>query len=1777
MAYMRKANELAEIRKITNQSIANRDKLSANRAAQLLPDKYSPGSFTADHSPNSTFRGPGSGITHQQAEEIEPGWMDKAGHAYNSATRPFAAFGFWGALETRKAITGNNEGVDEMREYMKARYKRSKDSLANRSIERNIKSLISPSLANRSIERNKRSEVFFDTPLIPLNKDEYTSLDNLWKNNTLPWGVLGTIEMVLDPINLLPMTFIAKSVGKLSIGAFKMGTQILARGPNGPLKRAAGRKLAEMRDTLTTGDTEMAEFAKKLGLEYTPTKELDDYYMSHTSSPLNPENVGSNFAEKLEVTSGATNKEISNISWHTTLGAKLGFVVQPTDTQGLIRTTRDSMIEKAGERGQQWFGKLSGIEKTAWDIDGKGNVRNVSLNLEKAKKVQLALENQDIGNKRAIRYIKDLIKAETANPGRKYHSSNVIENYNLFDYVETGKASLEGQLEFINQWKNMQNEVIGPNSILKKYLTPEDLINEKAMQTEFLYDVVVDGVNVQGRYFPHVGVARTDAETGRIAAFSGLISKGVQEPFFNRKTQEIIEDGYKKYASSKGVQYTKFSDSPSFAASAYYQGIAGTAAEVWYKKEYLNYLGTLSEEKLRKTIRELWTTQTNKRGKILKILKAVPTGLSGKFIAQIVKEPWDELNQNIVKTIKEKDDLFEVLDLIDSAKANIKLKELGIVQSQRLNISGVSTDTAQKAVARLTTEPKKAYDASIVKVREMKKAYRELTDYPDSIQNQEKFTSYSSTNLKIPKKLALIEPDIKAKASVQATARVANTQKVKAYTELLGNAIKKADIDHATIKATMENLKRARFIPKNLVQKGRTSTSDIVIGKDRFQDLTKLKTVTLASRVVGKNLGEASSDIDALQRLERAYPGMDLDILRQTKFGATKELPDGLDHLQSVVQTKLGTVTSTIRTQKKALKNRSKTSEIEIPNGGWINFGSSAVLKDVETGLKLGSESEAVGSLIKGIMDVNSTLRLSQTALDLGGFMINGLRLLTTPGGPESFRKLSVGLIFDIIRGKVDPNDWLLMKNSSETLFMRDAKIRANVRYEAVAEQLELFSTDMFEGVLGKKQVVKIAGKIVRAFEAIPEGRLSESFSLKDVLRYAKNVPTATIKAYSVASNFFVNEQFELMYRTIPEHVMKKMGVKSLKDIPENKLPEAQRLWRQAEQDLGDFANKSGGKLTREAGDWSLSAFTQNHQVMGAFLLFAPRFIASQISITTDLFRGRLKGNLARESSARLLGAATAFYIAACVVTDQEPKLDPRPKKDGGNGGDFFSFQAGPLNVALAGSANSLIKTIVQTGGQIRTGTLRAEQIKNPLDREENIFSRFIFNRVSPIVGTSLEIWDGRTYAGRAIDWGNSPLDVSVEVLKLMAADLLPFWGQTMRDLEVPNMASRSMGAGFEYMGLATYAASPWDMVSELRNQSTKDFYGDEFKAANGYFPIWDDLNSFQKMKVEQEFPEIVIAEENAKELWKDLTFSKIQEELNDYSAEVDEVHQNYDTEFDILVEKAVTMILSDAEMSAFDETWRDSRAFLYKTRSNSIKKIQSDHPDVLDFFLEQREEDKNIPLFDSIYQIYVDEIVYNSDLELHDLEGGYDFKQAELLKQRFINTYGAPIYGQISQMFELNSSTQHPLEREFRWGRQSPGVKKYWEAAYDIMDYYQIQYMRPIYDIYVKKKNSGDPLIRKEAILLEEDNPQIKMIAKKLTLVREQMRREDADLEHFLYKFGYLTTLLNTDNVERNTDPVYGGVPLSLQPINHEYPQWLIKAISYTAVKEDEELDTMK
>ena len=98
MAYMRKANELAEIRKITNQSIANRDKLSANRAAQLLPDKYSPGSFTADHSPNSTFRGPGSGITHQQAEEIEPGWMDKAGHAYNSATRPFAAFGFWGAL-----------------------------------------------------------------------------------------------------------------------------------------------------------------------------------------------------------------------------------------------------------------------------------------------------------------------------------------------------------------------------------------------------------------------------------------------------------------------------------------------------------------------------------------------------------------------------------------------------------------------------------------------------------------------------------------------------------------------------------------------------------------------------------------------------------------------------------------------------------------------------------------------------------------------------------------------------------------------------------------------------------------------------------------------------------------------------------------------------------------------------------------------------------------------------------------------------------------------------------------------------------------------------------------------------------------------------------------------------------------------------------------------------------------------------------------------------------------------------------------------------------------------------------------------------------------------------------------------------------------------------------------------------------------------------------------------------------------------------------------------
>lgn len=1697
---LRKMAEMRETKEIAQKTLINRDKVEAYRAPELIDtmyrQQYDLNEVTRDTSFDSNIGGISLSSNDQSksaVEASEPGIISKLARQYNKYTRPYAAVAYWGALEARKKLTGNDQGVAEMRNYIKARKRHV--GIKDRAL--------SPSYLTN-----------------PLTEKEEEALENIWKRNTLPWGVLGVIELVVDPINLLPVAFIAKSTGRLGVNAFKAGTRLVLRKGT-----TQSDEIAQLSEPLFNGQSSL-DIAKDMGLVDSGLEDpIRDFYKQANSTAVLADVPYANPAEYSESLLDRVKGRLPNILKTMTIGTKAGSVIQPTDTHGALRVMRDATFANFGRRGRAWERQLAGLERLAWDLDGAGNIRNVRFNQQRALVVLEdlnkqaknltgeALEEITFGQ----RYIQQMI--DKSKGGKTlFHHANVIENYDMFDYLNYDgsiavKGSKEAQDLYVQKWREMQNEVVGPDSIMKRYLDPEDLPLMKVPYTQTFYKSQIDGKSITGGYFPHLGIERWNADMQKWDKFVGVDTpvtrqlKGVAyEPFFDRQTQSLIEEGIKTF----GKGSTKYTHSPTFAAVSAYQALGGATADLLYRKEYVKYMGQIGDaDKIKKSIADLWLTNTDTRGRQLKrTLADVPEAIKTAPI-KLFDRPADELHQDILKTTEELGLIAQLSDFVKAAQGRVLLKEAGLIRgSARLpqRISQKERDRIRQVYANLP----KQQEIERAKLREMRKALSERTE---------------SVHLK--------------RAKGEGTV-------VKTRTAGVMQRVESDKIPYAQY-ATM--LKREIADQQRLVD---YNEHILAIRKsiDGY-DLSKQLEYRLPS--IGKS-GEPGMKPptieDALMKLEKAYPGSGVDTLR--KKDLLLESP-ALQRLRTFADTKKGELQQMRQQQKAAAKNRAASHELKLPDGGWVDFGSATARQALEEGLLLAPEATKLPTVTQLIYDANRTMRVSQTGFDAGGAMINGLRLLTTPGGAGPFRKMFLGLFADIMQGKTDLNSHMARQMATESPYMFNAKSRSGITNEAMAEQVEIFNSDAFLGLPGRDMIISAAGKIARVTdESIPEG------STKGFLRRVKNAPLAAIKAYTLASNFLVNEMYENLYRTVPDHVAKKMGVKNISQIPAERMEEAKEIWRKAEIELGDFANKSAGKLTANAGG-GLSKFTLDHNVAASFLLFAPRFLASQISLTLDMMRGNLRGRLARESTQRLLGAATLFYIGTAALLQQEPKIDPRPKNKGGDGGDFMSLEIDGMRVSVAGSANSMIKQLTMLYGQLRKGTLTKEQLISTT-RQDNEFIQFMFNRTSPIIGTSFELLSGRTYSGRDIDWGDGLLANSAEFSKQVSADLLPFWAQSMRDMDNQSMSSRAMGVAFEFSGMSSYASSPWNMVSELRNQSTDDMFGEEFFEINGYRPIWDDMDDFQQAQIESRYPEILEAENAAAELWGDRAFNDTQAAINDYVEEVDIYKEEFDNKFAESVNVAVKIIMEGkGPFDQFDQAWRQNRSLLYKQKSDNIKRVREQYPEVMSFFEEQRAEELNIPLFNVAYQEYLHALVYNPDLEIHDLEGGYDFRASQLLREQFISRWGNDIHGQILQLFELNHASQHFIEREYRWGRQSEAVQQYWAAPYAVLDHYGLGMLRSTWDEYETKKRLGNPIVRNEAAVMAEEIPELKMVDRQKDLVRKQMRAQDADLEHFLFKYGYISSFENPLNEERNQL----GVPLALQPLNYLMPSWLKQAIN--------------
>ena len=150
-------------------------------------------------------------------------------------------------------------------------------------------------------------------------------------------------------------------------------------------------------------------------------------------------------------------------------------------------------------------------------------------------------------------------------------------------------------------------------------------------------------------------------------------------------------------------------------------------------------------------------------------------------------------------------------------------------------------------------------------------------------------------------------------------------------------------------------------------------------------------------------------------------------------------------------------------------------------------------------------------------------------------------------------------------------------------------------------------------------------------------------------------------------------------------------------------------------------------------------------------------------------------------------------------------------------------------------------------------------------------------------------------------------------------------------------------------------------------------------------------------------------------------------------------------------------------------------------------------------------------------------------------------------------------------------NTSEHPMEREYRWGRDL--TKKYWNAPNLIMERLGYTGLMPMWSQYSTLKASPNPEDRAIAKSIKDASPQIQEVDRLVTKVREEIRKQDPLLERYLYKYGYVESLVNAENAQLNREAPDLNGGLGMAPLDIPYPEWKFKAIRAAQLDNEQQM----
>lgn len=717
---------------------------------------------------------------------------------------------------------------------------------------------------------------------------------------------------------------------------------------------------------------------------------------------------------------------------------------------------------------------------------------------------------------------------------------------------------------------------------------------------------------------------------------------------------------------------------------------------------------------------------------------------------------------------------------------------------------------------------------------------------------------------------------------------------------------------------------------------------------------------------------------------------------------------------------------------------------------------------EIVKAVKASKSSEEANGFVKGLADMNSFSRMAATGFDIGAGFLQGLPLLVTnPAGWVRAQKF-------VLESLKDPDAFAnYIAKHEQTLIEMGQPINLN-EFVEVWQRANTGTSNIARAqrFLREKPNVVIGGKRVGGATVGATGD------------YAARAFTA----FGLAARV---EMYEAL-RPMALRAGHKQGI-----------PTSQIL-----TDLSDHV----GKMTGISSNAKLGVTGARSDIERS-IFFAPRYMKASIGLVADIGQGGIRGQLARESMAKMLAGGSLMYFGFATALGQEPQLDPT--KPG-----FLDVEIAGTKVGFGSTWRSMAKTMGEAGALIddlvsdKPDNKIQDQHIFTIDPRKNLLAKYISSKASPSLGLGWDIALGRDFMGEPVQPLSDPVNFVAK--NVFAENMLPFWLQSWLPDSRPINPNQSIPSKFlqsatEATGLRSSPVSFFARRNAKRDALSAVAFNKKF----------DDLTILEKRYLNESDPELT-----------QMNFQALQWGLQS-TAEVDELSFKLEEDKDkAQTEKKRLLDINDeqwleGEISAVK--WRSQQSSTNRKYSETMKKL-NDKEGIYGPAIAARDEyflknPSDLPQ-DEMYIDYIDQMIVGVadefGNELYNEFGDMDYDAKQDREDSFVKKYGQEAVDDLMQWMGSTRDISSPRERYYQ-GKDL--FSDYWAKESLIANQFGLT---EVHRKYRKAKNTDEG----DRILLE--NPALSKIETLANGSKEYMRKNSPALDAFLIQYGYVTSPMN-------------------------------------------------